>query len=81
MIGNTLGTFLYIDMSFFVSDEYAMAPILVQLNMREGLAEDLELATRGKNFKQRLDYEGVSFRCRRCHKQGHIVSQCPLHFK
>lgn len=25
-----------------------------------------------------LDYEGVPFRCRRCHKVGHLFKDCPL---
>lgn len=25
-----------------------------------------------------LDYEGIPFRCRKCHKQSHIASECQL---
>jgi hypothetical protein len=68
------------DWSFLATDEYVVARILVHINLRECLAEDIELVLRGKTFKQKLDYVGVPFRCRRCHKKGHVVRQCRLPF-
>jgi hypothetical protein len=50
--------------------------ILVSLNIREGLWEFLNLTDLGQTRVQILDYEGVPFRCRRCHEYGHIVMDC-----
>jgi hypothetical protein len=73
-----LGTFLDTDMSFLASDECVVAHILVQINLREGLAEDMELVLEGKVFKHKLDYEGIPFLCQHFHKQGNIANQFPL---
>jgi hypothetical protein len=35
------------------------------------------MASRGSSHLQRLDYECVPFRCRRCHDYGHTLSKCP----
>jgi hypothetical protein len=43
LIGNTLGSFIDAYMSFLESDEYVVAQILIQINLWEGLVEDLEL--------------------------------------
>jgi hypothetical protein len=51
MIGNTLGTFLDADMYFLALDEYVVAHILVQINLWDGLVEDLELVIGGQTFK------------------------------
>jgi hypothetical protein len=79
-IGNTMGTLLDVDMSFLASYDYVVACIFILETLREGLAEDMELVLGGNIFKQWLEYKGVPFRCRRCHKQGHIVIQFPLPF-
>jgi hypothetical protein len=65
--GNFLGTYLDADMSFLESREMAVARILVSLNIREGLIEELELISGEKSFKQKFDYEGVPFHCQTCH--------------
>ena len=49
MIGNTLGTFIDIDMSFLASDEYVVVQILFHLNLKEGMTGDLEHVL-GKNL-------------------------------
>lgn len=54
----------------------AMAHIMVLLNLREGLTEDICLATKYGMLTQILDYEGVPFRCHRCHLADHLVAQC-----
>jgi hypothetical protein len=75
-IGNHLGEFLAADMGFIDSGEMVVARILVLLNIREGLKEYLNLTDLGRTRVQILDYEGVPFRCRRCHEYGHIIKDC-----
>lgn len=55
-----------------------MARILVHLDTRPGLEEKITLHHCHVSRKQALDYEGVPFRCRRCHKIGHLYKDCPL---
>jgi hypothetical protein len=47
-------------MYFLASDEYVVAQILIQINLWEGLEENLELVFGGKTLKHSLDYEGVT---------------------
>jgi hypothetical protein len=60
-------------MGFLESREMSVARILVLINIREGLMEFLNLIDLGRTRVPILDYEGVPFRCRRCHEYGHIV--------
>jgi hypothetical protein len=63
-------------MGFIESGEMSVARILVSLNIREGLREFLNLTDLGRTRVQILDYEGVPFRCRRCHEYGHVFMDC-----
>jgi hypothetical protein len=73
-----LGSFIEEDMSFIYSREMGVSRILVNLNLREGLLEYLNLISGGQSFKKKLDYEGIPFMCRRCHQYDHNVSHCNL---
>jgi len=75
-IENHLGEFLATDMGFIDSGEMVVTRILVLLNIREGLKECLNLTYFGRTRVKILDYEGVHFRCRRCHEYGHIIKEC-----
>lgn len=55
-----------------------VARILVHLDTRAGLEEKITLHRRHFSRKQLLDYKGVPYRCRRCHKVGHLYKDCPL---
>lgn len=77
-IGNTLGTFLDFDKSYVQTKNRTLAHILVHLDTREGLKEKITLKWRHYTWVQILDYEGIPFCCRRCHKVGHIFKECPL---
>lgn len=77
-IGNTLGTYLDFDKSYVQTKNQTLPCILVHLDTREGLEEKITLQWRHFNRVQILDYKGIPFRCRRCHKVGHIFKVCPL---
>ena len=55
-----------------------VARILVEVNIREGLPETIDLDWGPDIITQPLDYENVPFWCRRCHAYGHPVSECHL---
>jgi hypothetical protein len=67
-------------MSFITGDEMTMEIILVMVDMRGGLAEEMMLKIGEKTVIQKLDYEGIPFSCRHCHKHGHLANQCNLPF-
>jgi hypothetical protein len=78
-LGNALGRYMDVDMSFKSSTgKMSMAHILVSLNIRKGLAEEIELSWGDKSIMKKLDYEGIPFKCRRCHKHGHNASEFHL---
>jgi hypothetical protein len=70
-LGNAIGSYLDMDMSFIQMGKLSMTRILVLINVRKGLQEDLELTCGDKTFLQKVDYEGISFYCHGCHKPGH----------
>jgi hypothetical protein len=53
----------------------------VRLDLRPGLLKELKIETASGTFLQPLDYEGIPFRCHRCHAYGHGVADCKLPFK
>ena len=54
------------------------ARILVHLDTSDRLQEYITIQWRNFSRRQNLDYEGVPFRCRRCHKIGHLYKDFPL---
>lgn len=77
-IGNTLGTYLYYDRSYIQMKIQTLARILVYLDTKEGLEEKITLQWKNFTWVQILDYKGIPFYCRRCHKVGHVFKECPL---
>lgn len=77
-IRNALITYLDSYKSYESSGNKSMAWILVYLDIREGLEAQITLHWWRFTRIQLLDYEGVPFHCRRCHKVGHLFKECPL---
>jgi len=71
-----LGTFLEADLSFTESNEQKLARILVNIYVRDSLAEEMDLCSGSVIHSQILDYENIPFRCRRCHAYGHPMWDC-----
>ena len=80
-IGNILGSDVEADMSFEVIGLMTVALILFQINMQKGLYQELLIESVAGEFVQTLDYEGIPFRCHRCHVYGNNVEKCPISFK
>lgn len=77
-IGYALGTYLEHGQSYERTRIMTMERILVHLDTKVGLEENITLHHKHFSCKQLLDYEGVPFQCRRCHKVGHLYKYCPL---
>ena len=80
LIGNALGTFLEADLSFLESSICCLGKVLVLLDIRNGLAEDIVIKKGVIMFTQPLDYVGFPFQCNRCHYYGHLLAHCHLPF-
>jgi hypothetical protein len=78
MIENHLGEFLKLDSSYLRTDERKVAKILVSLNVRDGLGEEVDIKWSSVMHTQRLDYENVPFHCWRCHHYRHLLEDCHL---
>jgi hypothetical protein len=66
-IGNFHGDFLDADMSFEAIKKNKVARILVCINVREGLGEEVDLKWGPYIHTKKLDYESVPFHCQRFH--------------
>jgi hypothetical protein len=75
-IGNALGKFISLDHSSLQNTSRKLGRILVEVDLHEGLPEVMDIEWRGRHIKQRLDYQGIPFRCSLCHCTGHLWRDC-----
>ena len=74
-IENSLGR--YIDKAEPKGPLFACARIYVEVDLEKGLPEGVDLLMDGWEFYQKVDYEQLPFKCRKCHEYGHFVKNCP----
>ena len=67
-----MGTFITYDESYLSTRKMAYARIFVHLDLTGGLPKFINIQWRNSSRRQMLDYEGVPFKCRHCHKVGHL---------
>jgi len=77
-IGNTLGSFVKISEQTKLSRYTSYARICVYMNISNDLPEAINLSWEDEAWTQPLDYEHIPFRCRKCHKHGHLFRDCPM---
>ena len=75
-IGDAIGDFLYVDSDTSDVLHSTCAQILIEMDVSKGLLEKICLASLRGSWTQMLDYEGIPFRCRTCHKTSHIAARC-----
>ena len=80
-IGNFLGEYVCSDQTFQESSYYTVAKIMVKIDLKLGLSSEISVKTKDGDFTKLLDYEGVPFRCHRCHAYGHLVDSCPYPYR
>lgn len=76
-IGDDFGHYLDHDRSYLTTRNRAVARILIFLDTRDGLHDTYNMFFEGMMWQQVLDYEGVPFRCRKCHEVGNLFKYCP----
>lgn len=52
------------------------ARLLVEMDISKGLPKMVCLDSSRGSWTQTLDYEGIPFCHRKCHKTGHIAARC-----
>jgi len=80
-IGNALGEFIKVaeDTKFCRYTSYAR--ICVYMDLKQALPDTVSILHEDVEWIQLIDYEHVSFRCRKCHNLGHLFGDCPLNKK
>ncbi|GLJ15018.1 hypothetical protein SUGI_0245230 [Cryptomeria japonica] len=60
-----------------MNGQTSAARACVEVDLKEGLMESLDLQCKGTTWKQDLDYEGIPFRCKICRSADHLDGSCP----
>ena len=53
------------------------ARIYVEVDLEKGLLEVVNLYMDGWEHMQKVDYEQLPFKCKKCHEYSHFVKNCP----
>lgn len=75
-IRNTLGRMLKIDTERHIKGIFTFARICVEVDLSQGLPENIFLNFNDSQWKQPLDYENTAFRCRGCQQTRHLLNAC-----
>jgi peptide methionine sulfoxide reductase MsrB len=77
-IGNTIGQYRKASEAIKQRKYTSYACICVYMNIAKALPRAVILEYQDEDWSQTLDYEHISFRCRKCHEHGHLFRDCPL---
>lgn len=77
-IGNKFGTFIKASEATLQKRYTSCAIICVEMDVIGALHEELWLEYRDEVYFQAIDYEQISFRCRKCHEHGHMFREFPM---
>jgi hypothetical protein len=58
-------------------DRTSMAKICVEINLRDGLQEDIDIWVGNRSYQQETDYVKIPFKCSICHVYRHLRCTCP----
>ena len=49
---------------------------MIEVDLQDGLYEEIHLEIHGSMWRQRLDYWKIPFRCFSCRQVGHLAKDC-----
>jgi hypothetical protein len=75
-IGNTLENFVKIADQTKICKYTSYARICVYMHIAKSLQDFVYLVHEDLEWIQPVDYEHVSFDCRKCHEYGHLFRDC-----
>jgi hypothetical protein len=71
-----LGHTASVESSYKKSVYFLVARVLLDIDLKEGLEESIEIAIGDKVITHILDYPNIPFHGVRCHNYGHMVIDC-----
>ena len=77
-IGNTIGVYVKSSEATKLRKYTSYAHICVYLNISKPLPGSISLEYHDEDWSQTIDYEHISFHCRKFHEHGHLFRECPL---
>jgi hypothetical protein len=72
-----LGSFVKISEIKKVAKYTSYARICIYMNVATTLPESITISFQDEEWVQPIDYEHISFRCRKCHEHGHLFRDFP----
>lgn len=80
-IGNSFGKLLKMDEDRAIRGIFTFSRICVQVDLSQGLPDHITSIFNNTLWKQLLNYENISFRCKGCMQTGHLQYAYPLAIK
>jgi hypothetical protein len=80
-IGNKLGKYVKTSEATLKGRYTSYSRICIEMDVSGALPESISLEFRNEEWIQSIDYEQISFQCKRCHEHGHLLRECPLNKK
>ena len=77
-IGNKIGKFIKLEDNQEQKTDQRCARILIELDLRDGLFEEIIIKLHNSSCTQWLDYQKVPFQCFRCRQVRHMQKDCML---
>ena len=76
-IGGKIGKFIALEENWEQKVDRRCAKILIEVDLCDGLFEEILLELHRSLWWKRLDYLKIPFHCFSCRKGGHIARDCP----
>ena len=80
-IENKLGKYLKTSEATLKGRYTSYARIYIEMDVLRAPLEAISLEFMDEEWIQRINYEKISFRCRKFHEHGHLIKECPLNKK
>ena len=77
-IGNDLRIFYEVDKSYCEYGYMGMSQILVERDLKRGLADSIIIKKGLEILYQPIYYKAIPFKCGSCHVHGHLALECLL---
>ena len=75
-IGSKIGKFIALEEGWEQKVDRRSARILIEVDLRDGLYEEIHLELHGSKWWQRLDYWKIPFICFSCRQVRHLAKEC-----